>query len=60
MTQKLDSYDWEDTAQPAETVPSRDQSTRRAEPAKTKPAGPIEKVPVGVSRLHEVVVPDLQ
>ena len=60
VSQKLDSYDWEDAAHASPTVPSRDQSTKRPEPSKPRTTGPQEKVPVGVSRLHEVVVPDLQ
>ena len=59
LSQKVDSYDWEDAAEASPTVASRDQSAIR-EAAKAKPLGPMEKVPVGVSRLHEVIVPDLK
>lgn len=59
-TQKLDSYDWDDGVQASAAAPPRDESNKRAEPVKTKALGPMEKVPVGVSRLHEVIVPELQ
>ena len=59
-TQKLDSYNWDDDTHAPAATATTEQPVKRAEPAKPKNAGPQEKVPVGVSRLHEVVVPDLQ
>lgn len=52
-----DSYDWaedEGLTMPSPRNPKRDS---KLEPKRT---GPSAKVPVGVSRLHEVVMPDLQ
>jgi hypothetical protein len=62
-TQKIDSYNWGDD-QSLKNVdreaPSRDQS-KAPEPSRAQQdKEPSAKVPVGVSRLHEVVVPDLQ
>lgn len=55
----IDSYNWgEDQFLPAETL-SRNQSRSR-DPVSTRPEGPSAKVAVGVSRLHNVVLPDLQ
>lgn len=62
MTQKLDSYNWDDgdDAQAVPATTARDEPSKGAEATQVKEAGPQEKVSVGVSRLHEVVIPDLQ
>jgi hypothetical protein len=57
--QKLDSYNWGDDQSLVGDPALRDE-TRPPEPAISKPASPSAKVPVGVSRLHEVIIPDLQ
>ena len=49
----LDSYEWDDTA------PYLDNSPRLPPAARPTPKGPSAKVPVGVSRLHNVVMPDM-
>jgi hypothetical protein len=61
-TQKLDSYDWADTASNVDgnIVVSGEQSVKRPEAPKPDVVRPTAKVAVGVSRLHEVVLPDLQ
>jgi hypothetical protein len=57
--QKLDSYNWgDDDYLPSDTALREESSV--SEPVAPKPAGPSAKVPVGVSRLHEVVIPELQ
>jgi hypothetical protein len=62
-TQKIDSYNWGDDQSlkgADREIPSRDQS-KAPEPSRAQQdKGPSAKVPVGVSRLHEVVLPDLQ
>jgi hypothetical protein len=60
MTQKLDSYNWDDDAQAVPAAATKDESTKGTEATYVKETGPQEKVSVGVSRLHEVVIPDLQ
>lgn len=55
-----DSYDW-DTAPKVSMSPRSDpRRESKSKPTKKKPAGPSAKVPVGISRLHEVVMPNLQ
>lgn len=51
--QANDSYNWGDE------VPNVDHNQPKKK-ITTKPSGPNAKVPVGVSRLHNVVIPDLQ
>lgn len=51
----LDSYDWDDELNTDELL-TRDNS--KPKPKKTEK--PSAKVPVGVSRLHEVVMPQMQ
>lgn len=62
-TQKIDSYNWGDDQSlkgADREIPSRDQS-KAPEPSRAQQdKGPSAKVPVGVSRLHEVALPDLQ
>lgn len=54
-----DGSDWEnDPSLPGEIF-ERDQSRQRLTTL-SKPSGPHDRVPVGVSRLHNVVIPDLQ
>ncbi|EKG19369.1 DDHD domain-containing protein [Macrophomina phaseolina MS6] len=52
-----DSYDWADDEGLTMHSPRNPKRDSKTEPKKT---GPSAKVPVGVSRLHEVVMPDLQ
>lgn len=52
-----DSYDWADDEGLTTHSPRNPKRDSKTEPKKT---GPSAKVPVGVSRLHEVVMPDLQ
>ena len=49
----LDSYEWDDTA------PYQDNVQRPPPAARPIPKGPSAKVPVGVSRLHNVVMPEM-
>jgi hypothetical protein len=57
--QKLDSYNWgDDEYLASDTVPRED--VKAPEPVAPKPVGPSAKVPVGVSRLHTVAIPELQ
>jgi hypothetical protein len=58
-TQKLDSYNWGDD-QSLLADPNMQEESKAPEATATKTASPSAKVPVGVSRLHEVVIPDLQ
>ena len=58
VTRKLDSYDWEDPP-PVDAAVQPHEQIRQAE-VQSRASGPTAKVPVGVSRLHEVVIPDLQ
>lgn len=51
--QPMDSYNWGDDFQIQDDTPVK-------EPSLVKPLGPSEKVPVGVSRLHSVMMPQLQ
>ncbi|KIW06793.1 uncharacterized protein PV09_02473 [Verruconis gallopava] len=60
LSQKMDSYDWSDGVDIAANGSSRDQSTRRSDTVQNRSTGPTAKVPVGVSRLHEVIIPDLK
>ncbi|KAI9678995.1 MAG: hypothetical protein M1822_007421 [Bathelium mastoideum] len=54
-----DSYNWDDSTDEAQASMSRDHSnTRQIEDAEA--AGLTAKIPVGVSRLHEVVMPHLR
>jgi hypothetical protein len=57
--QKLDSYNWGED-QSLVSDPNLLEDTKRPDSVTTKPTGPSAKVPVGVSRLHEVVIPELQ
>jgi hypothetical protein len=62
-TQKFDSYNWGDDQSLKgieRELPSRDQSKAPELSRAQQDKGPSAKVPVGVSRLHEVVLPDLQ
>lgn len=59
VTQKLDSYNWGDD-QELLGDPSLQEEVREPEVVAKVPAGPSAKVPVGVSRLHEVCIPELQ
>ncbi|OJD37740.1 ddhd domain-containing protein [Diplodia corticola] len=52
-----DSYNWADDDALAMPSPRSSKRDSKVEP---KPSGPSAKVPVGVSRLHEVVMPGLQ
>lgn len=52
--QPTDSYEWEDETQSKSSVSPRPPT------AEKKSLGPNKKVAVGVSRLHEVVMPELQ
>lgn len=51
--QALDSYNWGEDFQAQDDIPIK-------EPSVEKTQGPTVKVPVGVSRLHSVVMPQLQ
>ena len=54
-----DSYNWDDSLDEAQASMTRDRSnTRHVEDAEA--AGLLAKIPVGVSRLHEVVMPHLR
>jgi hypothetical protein len=57
--QKIDSYNWGDDEYLASDTTLREEA-KVQEPVTPKPVGPSAKVPVGVSRLHEVVIPELQ
>jgi hypothetical protein len=59
VSHKLDSYDWAEASNADGNAQSQDPM-KPSESAKPKPAGPTAKVAVGVSRLHEVVLPELQ
>lgn len=62
-TQKIDSYNWGDDQSlkgADREIPSRDQSKAPELSSVQQEKGPSAKVPVGVSRLHEVALPDLQ
>lgn len=53
IAQMMDSYDWDDEFHTqGEETPQRPDSSEFSEPT--------EKVPVGISRLHSVVMPQLQ
>lgn len=52
-----DSYNWAEDEDLAMPSPSNSKRDSKMEPKNT---GPSAKVPVGVSRLHDVVMPDLQ
>ncbi|KAF2431034.1 hypothetical protein EJ08DRAFT_632712 [Tothia fuscella] len=58
-TQKLDSYNWGDDRELIADS-NAPEEMREPEAVAPKPSGPSAKVPVGVSRLHEVIIPDLQ
>ncbi|RDI85688.1 hypothetical protein Vi05172_g4396 [Venturia inaequalis] len=62
-TQKIDSYNWGDdhSLKGADReIPSRDHP-KAPEPSRAQQEkGPSATVPVGISRLHEVALPDLQ
>ncbi|KAF2094834.1 hypothetical protein NA57DRAFT_45561 [Rhizodiscina lignyota] len=53
LAQMMDSYEWDD-----EFHGQEEQVTQR--PSTAESVGPTEKVPVGISRLHSVVMPQLQ
>lgn len=57
--QANDSYNWGDDPLQSGTSAENDQSKKKAA-AGLRPSGPHAKVAVGVSRLHNVVIPDLQ
>lgn len=62
-THKIDSYNWGDDHSLKgvdHEIHSRDQSMAPEPSRAQQEKGPSAKVPVGVSRLHEVVLPDLQ
>lgn len=52
--QAMDSYEWDEETHPYSPAPPPRESPEK------KPSGPGEKVAVGVSRLHEVVMPELR
>ena len=54
-----DSYNWGNDPLPSGETPERDRSRQRLT-AISKLSGPHALVPVGVSRLHNVIIPDLQ
>ncbi|KAF2401320.1 hypothetical protein EJ06DRAFT_576158 [Trichodelitschia bisporula] len=56
--QKIDSYNWGDDPLLAGESSQREESRAREPPTKLR--GPSANVPVGVSRLHSVLVPELQ
>lgn len=56
---KLDSYDWGDDPKSVDLTPTAEASRSRPT-SSSKDAELVAKVPVGVSRLHEVVVPELK
>lgn len=54
-----DSYNWGNDPPLSGETPERDRSRQRLT-TPSKLSGPHAQVPVGVSRLHNVVIPDLQ
>ncbi|KAF2089155.1 hypothetical protein K490DRAFT_38513 [Saccharata proteae CBS 121410] len=52
----VDSYNWGDDGDPS----SPDSKSPKLQAKDNVPEGPSAKVPVGISRLHEVVMPTLQ
>jgi len=54
-----DSSNWGDDLSLSGGTPERDQSIQRPT-TRSKPLPPHAQVPVGVSRLHNVIIPDLQ
>jgi hypothetical protein len=57
--QTNDSYNWGDDNLASGTQAEIGESKKKEKVA-TKPSGPQAKVAVGISRLHDVVIPDLQ